>query len=149
MLPLVKFFEIYWADGLISALVGMFILASAIQPMILSADCLILRVPSTKDAALKNLRRNVENHSGVVRIHSIHLWSLTSAKLVLSMRVFVADDHDPLSVKAEIRDMVMEDFQGAESVIQVLQDHALHGRVSDVDEVPMVGASREVSGILL
>ncbi|KAJ8907811.1 hypothetical protein NDN08_007915 [Rhodosorus marinus] len=144
-----RFLEIYWADGLISALVGMFVLASAVQPMILSADCLILRVPVAKDTALKNLKKKIQNHSGVVLIHSIHLWSLTSSKLVLSMRVFVADDYDPLSVKAEIRDMVMKDFQGAESVIQVLQDHALHGRVTDIDEVSMAGASREVSGILL
>ncbi|BCY09128.1 cation diffusion facilitator family transporter [Actinoplanes sp. L3-i22] len=60
--------------------------------------------------------------NGVVEIHDLHVWQITSGQPALSAHILVAEGLDCHAVRANIEDLLRRDYQITHSTLQV--DHA-------------------------
>ena len=84
----------YYADPLISAGIGLFILP---RTWILLKDAVgILLEGTPSDVNIANLRASLAKLEGVAEVHDLHVWSLTSGVNALSVHAVLADgaEHD-------------------------------------------------------
>mmetsp|Transcript_5004 Transcript_5004/g.15012 ORF Transcript_5004/g.15012 Transcript_5004/m.15012 type:complete len:735 (+) Transcript_5004:254-2458(+) len=128
-----RFLNVYWADGIISSCISGLILCVAFPTMVKSADCLLLSVPTHKVKAFECCEKQMKEHTNVVLLQSFHLWSLTSSKLVVSIRAVVKDECDPTEMTTLLRSLVHEHIGQAEIVVQVMKERMMHGRLTDAD----------------
>lgn len=84
----------YYADPLISAGIGLFILP---RTWILLKDAVAVLLEGTpSDINIANVRDKLSKLEGVSEIHDVHVWSLTSGVNALSVHVVLAGEaeHD-------------------------------------------------------
>lgn len=79
----------YYADPLVSAGIGLFILPRTWRLLQEAVGVLLEGTPA--DVNLASLRQSVENVPGVVGVHDLHVWSLTSSMNAASMHVILGD----------------------------------------------------------
>jgi cobalt-zinc-cadmium efflux system protein len=79
----------YQADGLISLIISGVILWGAVRLMREACDILLEATPS--GVALLDLSRAIRSVEGVVDLHDLHVWSITSGMPALSGHVVVED----------------------------------------------------------
>ncbi len=107
----------YYADPLVSAGIGLFILPRTWMLLRDAVGVLLEGTPS--DVNPSELRRAVEGVEGVAGTHDLHVWSLTSGVNAMSVHVVRADGalHD--DVLAAVRTRVTSDFKIAHATVQV------------------------------
>jgi cobalt-zinc-cadmium efflux system protein len=86
---IMKFTLWYQADGLISLIISGVILWGAVRLMREACDILLEATPS--GVALLDLSRAIRSVEGVVDLHDLHVWSITSGMPALSGHVVVED----------------------------------------------------------
>lgn len=87
----------YYADPLISAGIGLFILP---RTYVLLRDAVHVLLEGTPhDVDLPRVRAAMEGVAGVAGVHDLHAWSLTSGVNALSAHVTVAPDRDHVAVR--------------------------------------------------
>jgi len=98
----------YYADPIISALIGCLILYSAWRLVADSAAVLLQGTPAgiDLDAVMARMRR-VE---GVENVCDVHIWTLTSGVLIMSGHVVIGDWNDAQRVLIEVRGLLQEHF---------------------------------------
>jgi cobalt-zinc-cadmium efflux system protein len=107
----------YYADPLISAGIGLFILP---RTWLLLRDAVgVLLEGTPTDVNLATLREAIGNVNGVAEIHDLHVWSLTSGVNAMSVHTVLADHglHD--KVLAAIQKKVTSEFKIAHATVQV------------------------------
>jgi cobalt-zinc-cadmium efflux system protein len=107
----------YYADPLISAGIGLFILPRTWM-LLRDAVCVLLEgTPS--DVNLTALREAIQNVAGVADVHDLHVWSLTSGVNAMSVHAVLADHglHD--EVLAAVQKKVTSEFKIAHATVQV------------------------------
>ena len=92
----------HW-DSAVSLLIGAFILWSSWGIIRETVEILLESTPAGID--LRALVRDVEAEPGVVNIHDLHVWSLSSDVRALSAHVAVADQAE--ANPAEVRDILL------------------------------------------
>lgn len=107
----------YYADPLVSAGIGLFILPRTWILLREAVGVLLEGTPS--DINLAALREAMRSIVGVAGVHDLHVWTLTSGVNALSAHVVLADgtSHDAL-LKA-IQQRVTADFKIAHVTVQV------------------------------
>jgi cobalt-zinc-cadmium efflux system protein len=107
----------YYADPIISAGIGLFILPRTW--MLLKAAVGVLLEGTPSDVNLATLRESIANVPGVASVHDLHVWSLTSGVNAMSVHAVLADHalHD--EVLAGVQGRVTKDFKIAHATIQV------------------------------
>jgi len=91
---LIMFFGWGWADPLASIIVALLITISGWR---VSRDALqVLMEGTPKNVDINKVIHTIENVDGIIRIHDLHVWSITSGHNALSCHAVV--DHD-LSIK--------------------------------------------------
>jgi cobalt-zinc-cadmium efflux system protein len=124
--------------GSVAVLVaGIVILASGWTPIATTASALVawLIVPRTwsllreatevllqatpRGVDLGEVRTHLLGASGVVDIHDLHAWTLTSGKHVISAHVVIEPEADPPSVLDELCRCLSDDFDFEHSTIQL------------------------------
>ena len=85
---LVRFTGALWVDPLVAAAIGVWVLPRTWVLLKEAINILLQGVPKGLD--LEAIERTLKDIDGVMEIHDLHLWSLTSGKHVLSVHV-VAD----------------------------------------------------------
>jgi cobalt-zinc-cadmium efflux system protein len=107
----------YYADPLISAGIGLFILPRTWMLLRDAVGVLLEGTPS--DVNLAELRQAVEGVEGVAGAHDLHVWSLTSGLNAMSVHVVRAEGalHD--DVLAGVRLRVTSAFKIAHATVQV------------------------------
>lgn len=95
-----------YADPLVSAAIGLFILPRTWRLMRQAVGVLLEGTPS--DVNLESLREALAAIDGIAGVHDLHVWSLTSGVNAISVHLVCADhaSRDPLleRVHREIRD---------------------------------------------
>jgi cobalt-zinc-cadmium efflux system protein len=86
---IMKFTLWYQADGLISLIISGVILWGAVRLMREACDILLEATP--RGVALLDLSRAIRSVEGVVDLHDLHVWSITSGMPALSGHVVVKD----------------------------------------------------------
>jgi cobalt-zinc-cadmium efflux system protein len=107
----------YYADPLISAGIGLFILP---RTWLLLRDAVgVLLEGTPTDVNLAALREAIGTVAGVADVHDLHVWSLTSGVNALSVHTVLADHglHD--EVLAAVQKRVTADFKIAHATVQV------------------------------
>lgn len=107
----------YYADPLISAGIGLFILPRTW--MLLRDAVAVLLEGTPTDVNLAALREAIGSVTGVASVHDLHVWSLTSGVNAMSVHAVLADHalHD--EVLASVQRKVTSDFKIAHATVQV------------------------------
>lgn len=107
----------YYADPLISAGIGLFILPRTWMLLRDAVGILLEGTPS--DVNLETLRDGISSVAGVAGVHDLHVWSLTSGVNAMSVHVVLGDHglHD--EVLAAVQQRVTSEFKIAHSTVQV------------------------------
>jgi cobalt-zinc-cadmium efflux system protein len=107
----------YYADPLISAGIGLFILP---RTWMLVRDAVAVLLEGTPtDVNLAALREAIGSVTGVASVHDLHVWSLTSGVNAMSVHAVLADHglHD--EVLAAVQKKVTSEFKIAHATVQV------------------------------
>ena len=105
-------------DPLLSALVALLILRSALMLVRKSAHILLEGTPEWLD--VDALRADLENHVPAIRdVHHVHAWMLTQEKVLMTLHVAVADGADTGPVLDAVQDRLRETYGVDHATIQI------------------------------
>ena len=107
----------YYADPLISAGIGLFILPRTWMLLRDAVSVLLEGTPS--DINLAALREAISGVAGVASVHDLHVWSLTSGVNAMSTHTVLADGASHDEVLAAVQQRVTTDFKIAHATVQV------------------------------
>ncbi|MGH9942317.1 MAG: cation diffusion facilitator family transporter [Pyrinomonadaceae bacterium] len=107
----------YYADPLISAGIGIFILPRTWMLLRDAVGILLEGTPS--DINLAAVREEIRSVPGVGGVHDLHVWSLTSGVNALSVHAVLADGAAHEDVLVAVQKRVTTQFKIAHATIQV------------------------------
>ncbi len=117
-----------FADPLVSVAIGLLIVVGAVRILRESLTVLLETVPSDIDPA--TVERALTDTDGVVGLHDLHIWTVTSGLVALSCHCELTGDRDSDQVLAELCDMLHERFAIHHVTIQP-EIERLHGGSGD------------------
>ena len=106
----------YYADPLISAGIGLFILPRTWALMKESVSVLLEGTPA--DVNIESLRQAVEKIDGVADVHDLHVWSLTSGVNAMSVHTVLTNDNEHDAVMKRVHDFVAKNFKISHITVQ-------------------------------
>lgn len=107
----------YYADPLISAGIGLFILPRTWMLMRDAVGVLLEGTPS--DVNIAAVRKGVEGVPGVASVHDLHVWSLTSGVNAMSVHAVLAAGTTHDEVLTAVRRHVTANFKISHVTVQV------------------------------
>ncbi len=107
----------YLADPLISLLIGGLILYTSWGLIKESADILMQSVP--RGIVLDEVQNSMESVSGVLKVHDLHVWAVTSGVFTLSAHAVINGDRDFHQVLSEMEKALSEKFDIRHTTIQL------------------------------
>jgi cobalt-zinc-cadmium efflux system protein len=107
----------YQIDALISAGIGLFILPRTWKLLTEAAGILLEGAPADIDIAL--VRQEVEKIIGVVAVHDLHVWTITSEMHALSMHVVVKSEAPHNHLLSIIHKIVTSNFNIQHVTVQI------------------------------
>ena len=115
----------YYADPIISAGIGLFILP---RTWALLKDAIAVLLEGTpSDINIAELRARLSQIAGVAEIHDLHVWSLTSGVNALSVHAVLADGAEHDEVLQRVHDSCTSEFKIAHVTAQTERaDFACH-----------------------
>ncbi len=107
----------YLADPLISFLIGGLILYTSWGLIKESADILMQSVP--RGIVLDEVQNSMESVTGVLKVHDLHVWAVTSGVFTLSAHAVINGDRDFHQVLGEMEKALSEKFNIRHTTIQL------------------------------
>ena len=101
---LIHFFGWYWSDPLISAVIGLLILYSSWRLLAEAVGVLMEMAPSSVDVS--QLKAALTEPEGVIEIHDLHVWTITSGLDSVSCHVVTDGSRSYEDLLAQLRDLV-------------------------------------------
>jgi cobalt-zinc-cadmium efflux system protein len=111
------------ADPLVSILIGVLVLVSTGSILRDSTAILLESTPRGIDAGA--LGQRLASAPGVVEVHDLHVWTITSGFPALSAHVLVAPGEDCHGRRRELERLLRDEFGIEHTTLQV--DHAVDG----------------------
>lgn len=111
------------ADPIVSILIGLLVLASAWSILRDSTRILLEATPRGIDA--EKLGQQLASAPGVVEVHDLHIWTITSGFPALSAHVLVRPGDDCHGRRRELEHLLREEYGIEHTTLQV--DHAAEG----------------------
>jgi cobalt-zinc-cadmium efflux system protein len=109
-----------WADPVVSIAIGVLVLLSAWGVLRDSAGILLEAAPAGLDVAA--VGQAMAAHAGVVGVHDLHVWTITSGFPSLSAHVVVEPEADCHRIRLELEGMLRDRFGLDHTTLQV--EHA-------------------------
>ena len=109
-----------YADPLISVGIGVLVLLSSRKLLRDSINILLESSPSGIDA--NAVGRSMAAAPGVVEVHDLHVWTITSGFPALSAHILVSKDEDCHARRRDLESVLREEFGITHTTLQV--DHA-------------------------
>ena len=107
----------YMADPLISFLIGILILYTSWELVRDSVDILMQSVPRGIDTAEVQLA--MEQVAGVLKVHDLHVWTVTSGVFTLSAHAVIHQNGDPQKILDQVEARLKSDFSIEHTTIQL------------------------------
>lgn len=107
----------YYADPIISAGIGFFILPRTWRLLRESVGVLLEGTPA--DVNLAAIREALATAPGVLSVHDLHVWSLTSGVNAMSAHVVIQDFTNPAATLTSLYDRMTPDLKLAHATIQL------------------------------
>ncbi|WP_027093255.1 cation diffusion facilitator family transporter [Cohnella thermotolerans] len=121
-------FDWYIADPIISVIVAVLILKSAWAVLSHSVHILMEGTPITIDQ--EEVKRVLKRIDGVLDVHDLHVWSITSGLDSFSCHLLIQDDTDSQRILQEAIEEMEKQFKIQHTTIQVetsrIHHHELH-----------------------
>lgn len=114
----------YIFDPIISVVVALLILRGAWGVMAQSVHILLEGSPATMDQA--EVKLCLEGIPGVIEVHDLHIWTITSGMDALSCHLTIEDGSQSQAVLQEAISALEKTFQITHSTIQVETPHIRH-----------------------
>jgi cobalt-zinc-cadmium efflux system protein len=116
------------ADAVVSILIAVLVLASAWSVLRDSTAILLESAPRGLDADA--LGRRLAGAPGVVEVHDLHVWTITSGFTALSAHVLVRPGDDCHARRRELESLLRDEFGIGHTTLQV--DHAADGGLVEI-----------------
>ena len=117
------------ADPLVSILIGVLVLASAWSILRDSTEILLESTPRGIDAGA--LGRRLASAPGVVEVHDLHVWTITSGFPALSAHVLVRPGENCHGRRRELERLLHDEFGIEHTTLQV--DHASEAALVEME----------------
>jgi cobalt-zinc-cadmium efflux system protein len=118
-----------YADPLVSVAIGVLILASSWSLLRDSANILLEATPRSIDA--EQVGRKMADAEGVVEVHDLHIWTITSGFPALSAHVLVSQSEDCHARRRDLEALLTREYDISHTTLQVdhVGDHegTMHG----------------------
>jgi cobalt-zinc-cadmium efflux system protein len=118
-----------YADPLVSAAIGLLILASSWSLLRDSTNILLEATPRGIDA--EQVGRSMADAEGVVEVHDLHIWTITSGFPALSAHVLVGQSEDCHARRRDLEALLASEYGISHTTLQVdhVGDHegTMHG----------------------
>ena len=110
-------FSWYVADPIISILVALLILKGAWGVIKHTVHILMEGTPITIDQ--NEVKKALESIEGVINVHDLHIWTITSGLDSLSCHILIEDHQDSQKVLQDAIHMIEEKFKILHTTIQI------------------------------
>jgi cobalt-zinc-cadmium efflux system protein len=110
----------YYADPIISALIGLLVLGSSWKLLRDSTNVLLEGTPRGIDA--DDVGRSMAASEGVKEVHDLHIWTITSGFPALAAHVLVGHDEDCHARRRDLEKLLAREYGIEHTTLQV--DHA-------------------------
>ena len=107
----------YFADAVISVAIAVLILYTSWELVRESVDILMQSVPRGIDAA--EVQQAMEQVSGVIKVHDLHVWSVTSGVFTLTAHAVVCPEGSAQGILDAIEDRLKSRFDIEHTTIQL------------------------------
>lgn len=87
---LMKFYGIFWVDGLITLLIACYLIYSSWKLFAESINIILLSSPGKID--IQKLTSQIESLEGIKNIHHLHIWLLTDNQVNMEAHIDLTDD---------------------------------------------------------
>lgn len=124
---LMLLFDWYIADPIISVLVALLILKSAWGVIKHSVHILMEGTPITVDQAA--VKKELEAIAGVVDVHDLHIWTITSGLDTLTCHILIEDNADSQAVLQQAINKIQDKFKIEHTTIQIETSQIEHGEM--------------------
>jgi cobalt-zinc-cadmium efflux system protein len=114
----------YYADPIISAGIGLFILPRTWALLKDAVGILLEGTPS--DISVDAIREGVSKLPGVQGVHDLHVWVLTSGMNAMSLHVVRSPDADHDRLLARVQQLITANFNVQHVTVQVESDESAH-----------------------
>jgi cobalt-zinc-cadmium efflux system protein len=112
----------YWADPLVSVLIGMLVLYASWGLVKESVRILMEGVPTGVD--IREIEEKMVQQEGVCCVYDLHVWSITSNRHALSAHVVLSDEQDNRKrVLTELNEILQDRFHIDHTTIQLEASH--------------------------
>jgi cobalt-zinc-cadmium efflux system protein len=117
----------YVADPIISVLVALLILKGAWGVIKHTVHILMEGTPITIDQ--NEVKKALESIEGVINVHDLHIWTITSGLDSLSCHILIEDHQDSQKVLQDAIHMIEEKFKILHTTIQIETSQIHHGEM--------------------
>lgn len=124
---LMMFFSWYIADPIISVIVALLILKSAWGVLKHTSHILMEGTPVTID--IKEVKQKLEQLEGVMNVHDLHIWTITSGLDSLSCHLLIEDDADSQAILQKAVHLIGQNFKISHTTIQIETSSFRHGEL--------------------
>lgn len=124
---LMLLFEWYIADPIISVVVAILILKSAWGVLTHSIHILMEGTPITIDQI--EVKAVLEEIDGVIDVHDLHIWTITSGMDSLTCHILIEDDHDSQEILQQAINKIRDIFKIEHTTIQIEKSEIEHGEM--------------------
>ena len=116
-----------YADPIISVLIGLLVLGSSWKLLRDSTNILLEGTPPGIDA--REVGRSMVEASGVVEVHDLHVWTITSGFPALAAHVLVGQAEDCHARRRDLEELLAREYGIEHTTLQVdhLGDHTAEG----------------------
>ncbi len=114
---LIWVFDWHWSDPVASALIAVLIVYSAWR--LLAESCSVLMENAPKGIDVDAVRGAMVNMPGVLGVHDLHIWSITSGLESLSAHVVIDEGRSHARLLQEVRTMLHDRFGIDHITIQI------------------------------
>lgn len=121
---LMLMFDWYIADPIISVVVALLILKSAWGVIKHAIHILMEGTPVTIDQ--QGVKETLEGIDGVLNVHDLHIWTITSGLDSLSCHLLIKDDQDSQRILQEAINKIESQFKILHTTIQIEKSDLQH-----------------------
>ena len=114
---LMYYFAWFWTDSLISIFVSLLILRSTWHLLLKSFNILMEAAPPNIN--VNEVLQALQGIEGIDAIHDLHIWSLTSDRVMLTMHASLKDNSNYLAVLEKIQNMLYQNYSIDHATIQL------------------------------
>lgn len=117
----------YVADPIISVVVALLILRGAWGIIKHTVHILMEGTPITIDQ--KEVKQTLENIEGVINVHDLHIWTITSGLDSLTCHLLIEEDQNSQKILQKAIHLIEEKFKIQHTTIQIETSDIHHGKM--------------------